>query len=50
MISADGIIIETEYKSDENVRIAFVINRSTGSTHQKMSFIYTNGILSRANK
>ena len=50
MTSADGITIETEYKSDENVRIAFVINRSTGSTHQRMSFIYANGILSRANK
>lgn len=50
MTSADGISVETEYKSDENVRIAFVINRSTGSTHQRMSFIYANGILSRANK
>lgn len=50
MKSADGVTIETEYKSDENVRIAFVINRSTGSTHQRMSFIYANGILSRGDK
>lgn len=50
MTSADGVTIETEYKSDENVRIAFVINRSTGSTHQRMSFIYANGILSRGDK
>jgi hypothetical protein len=50
MTSADGVTIETEYKSDENVRIAFVINRSTGSTHQCMSFIYANGILSRGDK
>lgn len=50
MTSADGVTIETEYKSDENVRVAFVINRSTGSTHQRMSFIYANGILSRGDK
>lgn len=50
MTSADGVTIETEYKSDENVRIAFVINRNTGSTHQRMSFIYANGILSRGDK
>ena len=50
MTSADGVTIETEYKSDENVRIAFVINRSTGSTYQRMSFIYANGILSRGDK
>ena len=50
MTSADGVTIETEYKSDENVRIAFVINRSTGSSHQRMSFIYANGILSRGDK
>lgn len=50
MRSADGVTIETEYKSDENVRIAFVINRSTGSTYQRMSFIYANGILSRGDK
>ena len=48
MISADGVIVETEYKSDENVRIGFVINRSEGTTNRRLSFIYTNGIVSRA--
>lgn len=48
MVSADGVIIETEYKSDENVRIGFVINRSEGTTNRRLSFIYTNGIVSRA--
>lgn len=48
MISADGVIVETEYKSDENVRIGFVINRSGGTTNRRLSFIYTNGIVSRA--
>ena len=50
MTSADGVTIETEYKSDENVRISFVINPSSGATHQRMSFIYANGVLSRAEK
>lgn len=48
MVSADGVIVETEYKSDENVRIGFVINRSEGTTNRRLSFIYTNGIVSRA--
>ena len=48
MISADGVVIETEYKSDENVRIGFIINKSSGVTNRRLSFIYTNGIVSRA--
>lgn len=47
LTSANGVTIETEYKSDENVRIAFVINPSSGVTNQHLSFIYANGILSR---
>lgn len=50
MTSADGVTISTEYKSDENVRVAFVINRATGATNQRMSFIYANGIVSRGEK
>ena len=48
MTSADGVVIETEYKSDENVRIAFVINRAENATNKGLSFIYANGIVSRA--
>lgn len=48
MISADGVTVETEYKSDENVRIGFVINKARGVTNRRLSFIYTNGIVSRA--
>lgn len=47
MISADGVVIETEYKSEENVRVAFVINRANGVTNQRLSFIYAGGIISR---
>lgn len=48
MTSADGVVVETEYKSDENVRIGFVINKATGTTNKRLSFIYANGIISRA--
>lgn len=47
MRSSNGVEISTEYKSDENVRIAFVINRTSGSTDARLSFIYANGIVSR---
>lgn len=47
LYSKGGVVINTEYKSDENVRIGFVINKSKGSTYQKLSFIYANGIISR---
>ena len=48
MTSEDGVVVETEYKSDENVRIGFVINKAVGSTNKRLSFIYANGVLSRA--
>ena len=48
MISADGVVVETEYKSDENVRVGLVINKSSGVTNQRLSFIYANGIVSRS--
>ena len=47
LYSKGGVVIDTEYKSDENVRIGFVINKASGSTYQKLSFIYANGIISR---
>lgn len=50
MTSADGVVVETEYKSDENVRIGFVINQAQGTTNRRLSFIYANGIISRAEK
>ena len=50
MKSADGVVVETEYKADENVRVGFVINRASGTSNQRMSFIYANGIVSRGEK
>lgn len=48
MISADGVVVETEYKSDESVRVGFVINKASGVANQRLSFIYANGIVSRS--
>lgn len=48
MISADGVVVETEYKSDESVRVGFVINKANGVANQRLSFIYANGIVSRS--
>ncbi|WP_320980057.1 CotH kinase family protein [Bacteroides sp.] len=47
LISSDGVEIETSFNSNEFIRIAFVINRATGSSNKCMSFIYVNGIVSR---
>lgn len=47
LISKNGVKIETQYKANEDVRIAFVINRKSGVTNKCLSFIYTNGIISR---
>ena len=48
LTSANGVVVETEYNSGENVRMGFVINRSSGISEQKLSYIYCNGIISRA--
>ena len=47
MTSENGVTVETEFRSGENVRIAFVINKSSGTLNKCLSFIYTNGIISR---
>lgn len=47
LTSENGVTIETEFRSGENVRIAFVINRTSGVLNKCLSFIYTNGVISR---
>lgn len=47
LISAQGVSIVNEFKSDENVRFAFVINRTAGVTNKCLAFIYVNGTVSR---
>lgn len=50
LISREGSKVSTKFKSEEDVRISFVINRRTGSTNKGLAFIYINGILSGATK
>lgn len=47
LTSKNGVEILTRYKSDENVRVGVVVLPATSAT-DKMAYIYTNGILSRA--
>lgn len=48
LTSANGSSVSTKYKSEENIRITFVINRKEGSTNKGLIFIYIDGILSGA--
>lgn len=50
LTSREGSKVSTKFKSEEDVRISFVINRRTGSTNKGLAFIYINGILSGATK
>lgn len=47
LVSQAGVTIETSYKDNEFIRVAFVINKASGVTNKCMSFIYVNGIVSR---
>ena len=42
--SAGGAEVSTKFKSEENIRVAFVVNRKTGVTNKGLVFIYVNGI------
>ena len=48
LISAGGSKVGTKFKSGENIRITFVINKKIGSVNKGMTFIYINGELSGA--
>lgn len=50
LTSREGSKVSTKFKSEEDVRISFVINRSEGSTNKGLAFIYVDGILSGAAK
>lgn len=45
--SENGVVVENEFKSNENVRISIVINRATGTTRKGLTLIYANGSISR---
>lgn len=48
--SAAGSMVSTKYKSGENIRVAFVVNPSTGVTNKGLVFVYIDGILSGAER
>lgn len=48
IVSRGGVQLSVKYKSEENTRISFVINRATGVTNKGLVFIYVNGVISGA--
>lgn len=48
LTSASGAKVSTKYKSGENIRLTFVINRRAGVINKCLVFLYVNGILSGA--
>ena len=46
--SRGGVSLSAKYKSEENTRISFVINKAAGATNKGLAFIYIDGILSGA--
>ena len=48
IVSRGGVTLSVKYKSEENTRITFVVNRATNSTNKGLVFIYVNGVVSGA--
>ncbi|MBD5384903.1 leucine-rich repeat protein [bacterium] len=48
LISAGGAKVSTRYKTDELVRLSFVVNRKQGTAEKCLVYMYVNGILSGA--
>ena len=46
--SRGGVSLSVKYKSEENTRISFVINKAAGVTNKGLVLIYIDGILSGA--
>lgn len=46
LTSSGGAKVSTKFKSEENIRIAFVINPDSGVDNKGLAFIYINGIVS----
>ena len=47
LISEGGVVIENEFKANENVRLGIVINRASSTSRKGLSLIYANGCVSR---
>lgn len=46
LFSSGGKKLSRPFKSEENIRVGFVINKDTGSINKGMAFIYINGVVS----
>ena len=46
LYSAGGKKLGRPFKSGENIRVGFVINKHSGATNKGMAFVYINGIVS----
>lgn len=46
--SVGGATLSRRFKSGENIRVAFVVNRAEGVPNRALVFVYINGILSGA--
>ena len=47
LTSEAGVVVENEFKANEDVRLSIVINKTSGSTRKGLSLIYANGCVSR---
>lgn len=45
LVSSSGVTVTNKFKSEERVRISFVINNDLG-TNARLAFVYINGIIS----
>lgn len=48
IVSRGGVTLSVKYKSEENTRISFVINKANNATNKGLVFIYVNGVISGA--
>ena len=48
LISSGGKVLSSPFKSGENIRVGFVINKDAGVVNKGLAFIYVNGIASGA--
>ena len=44
LISSGGKVLTRPFKSEENIRVGFVINKDSGVTNKGLAFVYVNGI------
>lgn len=48
LVSSGGKILSRSFKSEENIRVGFVINKHSGVVNKGLAFVYINGINSGA--